>query len=130
VVHGGAEDMGTGFFAQGIVNNGDDVSVKQDEQEPKDDMACGIAVPSSPGQKAVQAGVVSLASPCGLDDAADTVTALTGNPSEGQRDKISITGLGETGSEGQQKRLHANGYGGCIDHGDLSCGQRMVRNFL
>jgi len=38
-MHGSAEDMGAGFFAQRIVNDGDDVLGKKGQQEMKQDMA-------------------------------------------------------------------------------------------
>jgi hypothetical protein len=120
VVHGRTEEMGAGLLAQGVVNNGNDVSGKQTEQKLKNDMAHGIATPSAVGQETVQACMVSLGSRCCLNDTADAVAALAGNPSEGQGDKALVAGFGETGSEREQEGMHAKGYGERIHHGNSS----------
>jgi len=58
MVHGGAEEMRAGFFAQGIVDDDDDVLGEPGEQETEQDMAQSIGTPSSTGKESVQAGMV------------------------------------------------------------------------
>ncbi len=106
VVHAATEDMGSGFLAHGIINNDNEILGKPEKGEAKgeQDMADSVCRPASLSQETIRQGV--MAGRCrGLDDAADAVTALTGNPADHQSHKVLLTGLGEASQKCEQKGL-------------------------